>query len=101
MICKLYANDMHDVITHQIFYFFMGKLKKDCTFRKYKKIMDLLSFVCSFKCCKNFLLKINFSESNFLDVYAVAHYSFVQKSPLRKKKLTDGQSIQDCIEITS
>ena len=36
--------------------------------------MDLLSFMCSFKCCKNFPLKINFSESNFLEVYAVVHY---------------------------
>ena len=29
----------------------------------------------SFKCCKNFSLKINFSESNFLEVYAVVHYT--------------------------
>ena len=35
--------------------------------------MDLLSFMSSFKCCKNFPLKINFSESNFLEVYAVGH----------------------------
>ena len=55
--------------------FFMGKLKKGCTFRKKKeKSMDLLSFMSSFKCCKNFPLKINFSKSNFLEVYAVVHY---------------------------
>ena len=37
--------------------------------------MDLLSFMSSFKCCKNFPLKINFFESNFLEVYAVVHYT--------------------------
>ena len=43
-------------------------------FRKFlKNCMDLLSFTSSFKCCKNFPLKINFSESIFLDVYAVVH----------------------------
>ena len=40
-----------------------------------KKSMDLLSFMSSFKCCKNFPLKIHFSESNFLEVYADMHYS--------------------------
>ena len=45
-------------------------------FRKLKqKSMDLLSFMSSFKCCKNFPLKINFSGSNFLEVYAVVHYT--------------------------
>ena len=47
--------------------FFMGKLKK-CfiMFSKLKKkFMLLLSFMSSFKCCKNFPLKINFFESNF------------------------------------
>ena len=39
-----------------------------------KKSMDLLSFMISFKCYKNFPLKINFSESNFLEVYAVVYY---------------------------
>ena len=52
----------------------MGKLKKGCILRKFKKSMDLLSFMCSFKCCKNFSLKKYFSESNFLEVYAVVHY---------------------------
>ena len=33
----------------------------------------------SFKCCKNFSLKINFSESNILEVYAVVHYIFPEK----------------------
>ena len=37
--------------------------------------MDSLGFMSSFKCCKNFPLKINFSESNFFEVYAVVHYS--------------------------
>ena len=46
--------------------FFMGKLKKGFMFGKFlKKSMDLLSFMSSFKCCKNFPLNINFSESNF------------------------------------
>ena len=54
--------------------FFMGKLKKGCMFRK-EKSMDLLSFMSSFKRCKNFPQKINFSECNFLEVYAVAHYT--------------------------
>ena len=36
--------------------------------------MDLLSFMSSFKCCKNFPLKIHYSESYFLEVYAVVHY---------------------------
>ena len=36
--------------------------------------MDLLNFMSSFKCCKNFPLKINFSESNIFEVYAVVHY---------------------------
>ena len=54
--------------------FFMGKLKKGSIFRKKKKSIYLLSFMSSFKCCKNFLTKINFSESNFLEVYAVVHY---------------------------
>ena len=56
-----------------MFFFFMGKLKKGFMFRK--KIMDLLSFMCSFKCFKNFPLQIDFSESNFLLVYAVVHYN--------------------------
>ena len=48
-------------------------------FRKFKKSKDLLSFMSSFKCCKNFPLKINFSESNFLEVYAVVHYMMNEK----------------------
>ena len=53
----------------------MGKLKKGCKFRNLKKkSMDLLSFMSSFKCSKNFPLKINFSDSNFLEIYAVVHY---------------------------
>ena len=36
MIFKLYANDMRDVITRKIFYFFMGKLKKGFMFSKFK-----------------------------------------------------------------
>ena len=45
-------------------------------FRKFKeKSMDLLSFMSSFKCCKFFPLIINFSVSNFLEVYAVVHYT--------------------------
>ena len=58
--------------------FFMGKLKQGCMFRKLKKnnkSMDLLSFMSSFKCCKNFPLNINFSESKLLEVDAVVHYS--------------------------
>ena len=52
----------------------MGKLKMAVCLGKFKKSMDLLSFMSSFKCCKKFSLKINFSESNFLEVYAVVHY---------------------------
>ena len=37
--------------------------------------MDFLSFMSSFKCFKNFPLKTNFSENNFLEVYADVHYS--------------------------
>ena len=63
---------MHDVITRNIFYFFMGKLRKDCVFRKKKKkSMDLLSFMSSSSPGKNLPLKINFSESNFFEVNAV------------------------------
>ena len=36
--------------------------------------MDLLSFMSSFKCCKNFPLKIIFSKSNYFEVYAIVHY---------------------------
>ena len=36
--------------------------------------MDLLGFVSSFKCCNNFPLKIYFSKSNFLEVYAVVYF---------------------------
>ena len=32
-----------------------------------------------FKCCKNLPLKMNFSESNFLDVYADVYYKVVIK----------------------
>ena len=52
----------------------MGKLKKGLCLENFKKSMDLLSFMSSFKCCKNFPLKINFSESNIFEVYAVVHY---------------------------
>ena len=41
--------------------------------------MDLLSFITVFKYCKNLPLKMNFSESNFLDVYAVVYYKVVIK----------------------
>ena len=75
MICKLYANDMSDVITRKLFYLFLWVSSKGLMFSKFKKeSMHLLSFMSSFKCCKNFPLKINFSESTFLEVYAVVHY---------------------------
>ena len=51
----------------------MGKLKKGSMLKKY----GLAQFMSSFKCCKNFPLKINFSESNFLEVYAVVHYIYL------------------------
>ena len=41
MTCKLYANDMHDVITRKFSTFFMGKLKKGFMFSK------LLKKVCT------------------------------------------------------
>ena len=41
--------------------------------------MDLLSFITVFKCFKNLPLKMNFTESNFLDVYAVVYYKVVIK----------------------
>ena len=39
------------------------------------KNIDLLSFMSSFKCYKNFPLKIKFFDSNFFDFYTVAHYT--------------------------
>ena len=39
--------------------------------------MDLLSFMSCFECCKNFSPKIKFSESNFLEVYAVVLYTWI------------------------
>ena len=39
--------------------------------------MDLLSLMSSFKCCKNFPVKRNFSERNFLEVYAAVHYKWL------------------------
>ena len=47
-----------------------------CLENKKKESMNLLSFMSSFE-CKNYPLRINFSGSNFLEVYAVVHYSFV------------------------
>ena len=59
--------------------FFMGKLKKGIMFRKKKKKgMGLLSFISSFKCCKNFSLKNIFSYSNFLEVNALVHYNCIK-----------------------
>ena len=64
-----------------------GVLKK----KKKKKSMDLLSFMSSFKCCKNFPLKINFSESNFLEVYAVVHYSGGPATSLPDLQVQEGR----------
>ena len=55
--------------------FFMGKLKKGFMFSKFLKKYALAQFYQLFQCCKNFPLNINFSERNFLEVYAVVHYS--------------------------
>ena len=49
--------------------------------------MDLLSFMSSLRCCKNFPLKINFSESNFLEVYAVVNYIATMTFLLRKSTM--------------
>ena len=54
--------------------FFMGKLKKGCMFRKFFKKYALAQLYELFQVLQEISTKIKFSESNFLEVYAVVHY---------------------------
>ena len=56
-------------------FLWVSSKKTVCSSKIKKKSMDLPSFMSSFKCCKNFPLKANFSESNFFEVYAVVQYT--------------------------